>query len=469
MIPDTQNKIVILLPDGVGLRTFAYTKLPQLATDGSCDLIFWNNTAMSLSSLGLNEVIFSGSRLHPLTDLYKNARKEIELNLFSGRFKDNVYDTYRFPLKARNFKSGMRILFTKYLITRFGSDTGLAKIRSRIHQLERSTEAYKKSVDFLKTNKPDLLFCSNQRHSSAIAPILAARDLGIKTATFIFSWDNLPKATMVLECDYYFVWSGLMKKQLLEYYPYISEEQIVVCGTTQFESHYDENEMLSKEVFFRLNNLDASKEYVCYSGDDITTSPDDPSYLRDTALAIEKLNLQGYQLGILFRRCPVDFSSRYDDVLNEFSHLITAVDPIWEARGESWQSVVAMPEDSKLLANTARHTFGAINLGSSMVFDFAAHQKPCAYINYNHPERSDKSWDIDKIYKYVHFRSMPSKESVIWLDSPESIAGAILQMLENPKPTIDHATQWFEKITLMPANSASERIFKAMQEIITGA
>jgi hypothetical protein len=33
--------------------------------------------------------------------------------------------------------------------------------------------------------------------------LLAAQQLGIPTATFIFSWDNLLKATMVVETDYY--------------------------------------------------------------------------------------------------------------------------------------------------------------------------------------------------------------------------------------------------------------------------
>jgi hypothetical protein len=55
----------------------------------------------------------------------------------------------------------------------------------------------------------------------AVAPLLAAQDLGIPTATFIFSWDNLPKATMVVEANYYFVWSHHMKRELLLYYPNI--------------------------------------------------------------------------------------------------------------------------------------------------------------------------------------------------------------------------------------------------------
>jgi hypothetical protein len=46
-------------------------------------------------------------------------------------------------------------------------------------------------------------------HRVGIGTNPAAQELGIPTATFIFSWDNLPKATLVLEPDYYFVWSDI--------------------------------------------------------------------------------------------------------------------------------------------------------------------------------------------------------------------------------------------------------------------
>ena len=42
-----------------------------------------------------------------------------------------------------------------------------------------------------------------------------------------------------------------------------------------------------------------SKKYICFSGDDITTSPNDPVYLGDTAKAIMKLNESGQNLGIV--------------------------------------------------------------------------------------------------------------------------------------------------------------------------
>ena len=156
MKTNAEKKIFVLLPDGVGLRTFAYTRLPELAKSASCNLVFWNNTPMDLSQLGLDEIAFSGSRVHAFTDSYKNARKHIELNSFSRRFNDRVYQTYKFGMKAKGFKSAVRIAFTKYLISRFDSGTGLIKIRDKIKQLERKTHAYKMATAVLKSHKPDL-------------------------------------------------------------------------------------------------------------------------------------------------------------------------------------------------------------------------------------------------------------------------------------------------------------------------
>lgn len=87
-------------------------------------------------------------------------------------------------------------------------------------------------------------------------------------------------------------------------------------------------------------------------------------------------------------------------------------------------------EDIKLQTNIIRHSFMVINVGSSMVFDYIAYNKPCAYINYN-PKVIDLKKDIHKIYKYVHFRSMPSAKAVLWLNSKEEIAEKIYKVLQN--------------------------------------
>ncbi|MEY3500835.1 MAG: hypothetical protein RL308_2504, partial [Bacteroidota bacterium] len=44
----SNNKIFILLPDGIGLRNFAYTSFYSLGKNQGFDIFFWNNTPFPL-------------------------------------------------------------------------------------------------------------------------------------------------------------------------------------------------------------------------------------------------------------------------------------------------------------------------------------------------------------------------------------------------------------------------------------
>ncbi|OAZ05402.1 hypothetical protein [Flavobacterium succinicans] len=463
----TTPKIFILLPDGIGLRNFAYSDFHTIGDKENFDLVFWNNTPFDLTTLGFTEIKIGNSKSHPLTETYKNARKQIELNLNIRRTKDKVYDTYRFPFSYTTLKKAIKSSATKWLSFTHSSPFGLTRIRKKIKEEERKTLYYHQCLETLQKEKPALIFCTNQRPMTAIAPLLAAQELGIPTATFIFSWDNLPKATMVVETDYYFVWSDLMEKELLFYYPYIKKEQVFVTGTPQFESHFDKTKILSRANFFKQHHLDFDKKYICYSGDDVTTCPDDPNYLEDVALAIRELNKKGHGLGIIFRRCPVDFSTRYDQVLENYKDVITPIVPLWDRIGEGWNTILPTPKDIDLQMNVIAHTELVINLGSSMVFDYVAHQKPCAFINYDVADKRITNWSVKKIYNYVHFRSMPNKEAVLWINNPKEISAIIEKGIATPSSVIENAQKWFEVINQQPPQEASKRIWEAIKTIIS--
>ncbi len=331
---------------------------------------------------------------------------------------------------------------------------------------ERRGDYYEHCTEFLIKERPDFIFCTNQRPVTAIAPLTAAKDLGIPTATFIFSWDNLPKATMVIQPDHYFVWSEHMKKELLSYYPFIASEKIHVTGSPQFEPHFDTSIRKSRESFFAEHGLDIAKDYICFSGDDKTTCPDDPQYLNDIAAAVVELNKNGHELAILFRRCPVDFSKRYDRVLEKHKDLIVPVAPKWKQVGNNWNAILPTKEDLKLQINTILHTGAVINLASSMVFDYAVFNKPCLYINYNVENKVNESWSPQKVYNFVHFRSMPSEDGVIWLNSQEELKEKIELALKAKSETVEKAQEWFEKINVHPPENASERIWEVINGII---
>ena len=460
------KKIFILLPDGIGLRNFAFTNFHKLGLDKEFDITFWNNTPFDLDEFGIKEIKIKNAKAHPVTDLLKAAQTHIELSQSVKKSKDTVYNSYRFPLSRKNVKASLKTSIIKAIILWNNSQKGLKNIRAAIAKNERKTKLYFNSLETLQQEKPAMVFCTNQRIMLAVAPVLAAKDLGIPTATFIFSWDNLPKGTKILETDFYFVWSEHMKSELMYYYPHISENQIKVTGTPQFVAHFDKEIIESKETFYKKHNLDFNKKYICFSGDDITTSPNDPQYLAEVAAAVKNLNTNGNNLGIIFRRCPVDFSNRFDTVLNENKNLITCLDPKWKKLGQEWNTILPTKEDLMLQMNTIFHSELVINLGSSMVFDFVAFNKPCGFINYDVPNAKFPDWSVKKIYNFIHFRSMPSKNSVFWINHPDEMEEIIKKMLSNDSANVvEQAQKWFEIINQHPPEKASDRIWNAIGEI----
>lgn len=459
-----KRKIVILLPDGIGLRNFAFSKFHEIGSE-YFEIIFWNNTPFNLEDLNFSQLKITDSKPHIISDILKNVINQSTLRLNKKNEKDDVYDSYLFKTNPKGLKNIIKYTIVNFLVLICTNSLGLRLIKKGLYWLEQRTKYFKTCTSQLIDIQPDFVFCTNQRHLSAVAPLLAANKLNIPTATFIFSWDNLPKATMVVKTDYYFVWSDYMKKELLKYYPEINNKQIKITGTPQFEAHFDNVNFQSKEDFFHEYSLDVQKQYICYSGDDITTCPDDEVYLENVAKAVKELNSEGFNLGIIFRRSPVDFSDRYNEVLNKYKNCIVSINPKWTKKGEEWNTILPLKEDNSLLVNTILHTEMVINLGSSMVFDYAVFDKPCLYINYNVKNRKLPNWSVETIYKFVHFRSMTSKNDVVWLNNENEISEKIKFILQN-KNKVNGAKNWFNLITKQPADKASIRTCEEIRNIL---
>lgn len=456
--------MLIIIPDGVSLRNYVYTDFARLAKQEGIELVYWNNTPLDLQAIGYREMKFPKVKLHWQTDALKNAIKRLELNKFKVQTGNPIFDAYTFTWNTKGIKNKFKTLLAKRYIRKNPTPEYILRLREKLKKQEASTPYYKKCLQSIKDIQPDLVFCASQRPIAAVAPMEAAKTLGIPTACAIFSWDNLPKATLVVEADHYLVWSEHMKKEIAMYYPFTKQSQVHITGTPQFENHYEKTTLQSRVKFFEAYGLDTANQYICFSGDDVTTSPFDPQYLADVANAVGVYNSsREKKVGIIFRRCPVDFSNRYDWVLKKYRDIVIPVAPLWESVGAQWDKKIPTKADLQLQANIAHHTQLVINVGSSMVFDYAAHGKPCAYLNYN-PEGSDTTIkDIYKIYKYVHFQSMPDKKAVVWLDSKETILHHLITILDKESYNLQETHRWFEKIVHHPVEKSSNRIIAALQ------
>lgn len=463
-----KKKVFVFFPDGVGLRNFAFTNFKAIGESMGFDIQYWNNTVFSLKdNLGFKEVKIENHKIHPLTPLYARAKKHIELNISQKKFNDSVYATYKFPFSYQGIKNSIKTLFVKTIIGFNNSESGLVRVKKRINNLERKNPKYAYCKAQLQEHKPDLIFCTTQRATQAISALLAAKDLGIPTVTFVYSWDNVPKAMQVVETDYYVVWSDLMKAELLKYYDFVKAEQIFVTGTPQFEPHFNTALKQSKAAFFKQYNLDIDKKYICFSGDDETTSPLDQYYLEDLAKAVSNLNSKGANLGIIYRKCPVDFTKRYDNVLETYSDIIKVLDPIWKQVGKQWNEVLPEKEDFNMLYNVCEHSEFVTNVCSSTVFDFVVHDKPCIYYNYEQPQLKKGIRDIGQNYKYVHFRSMPSDKAAVFCTDKKELEGLVAAILNAELSNVKEGKKWFEIVAGKEPMKASERIWAHINQLLS--
>lgn len=442
-------KVVMVVPDGVGIRNFLYTRFLDLLS-AEAEVVAWHVLPEHVLATQAGRAV----RFEPLPWIREGlaARLLRQAKIYSQLYWRYEEDAAEVMLRFRRPTGGplsRGIGHAARLIGRSLPTPEGAAWLDRGHAAAVSENGgLSPFEDFLKRERPDVVFCTHQRASRAVPALLAARRLGIPTATFIYSWDNLPKGRMAVHADQFLVWSEAMKTELLGYYPELDPGRAHVVGTPQFEPHLEAS--LPREEFLAGLGLDPSRPVVCFSGDDEATSPYDPVYLADLA--------RSFPGQIVFRRAPTDVSGRHEAVLAEFPG-IAVCEPAWKAGEGDWTQVAPMPEDLSLLANLAAHCDAVVNLASTMALDFAIHGKPAVFVAYD--PAGAGPW-VQDLYRLPHFRCVHELQPVHWARSPEDLGEAVRHALAHPEEKADAREAWLRRTVAMPLDRASERCAAAL-------
>ncbi len=118
-----------------------------------------------------------------------------------------------------------------------------------------------------KKYQPDLVLTTTTGRDVVDRPILrVAKKLGLKTCTFIESWDNIWKMARLRKeqviPDKIIVWNQIMKDHLLREFPEVNEEQVAVTGAPRFDLFSHTNRIPSREELFEYLGLDPSKRLL---------------------------------------------------------------------------------------------------------------------------------------------------------------------------------------------------------------
>jgi hypothetical protein len=317
--------------------------------------------------------------------------------------------------------------------------------------------------------RPAVLLSSNQRPYGVLPAVLAARSLGIPTATCIFSWDNLSsKGPIAAPFDHYLVWGDLMASELRQFYPEIPAERIHVVGAVQFDPHADTSLLRPREQFFRMIGADPARPLLCYSSGEPINSPEDQDHVELLLNLIRQGRIAGNPQVVL-RPTPTGDARRFEAVRQRHPELIYSK-PDWlqveEVTWDTWAQALPLQSDVALLANLTHHSDLNISVASTMTLDFLAHDRPVVNVAFDiadPPPFPLPLWDF--YYQFEHYQPVIRTGAALFSRSADELAEHINRYLANPRLHAENRRRLLDQELGVPVGEASPRIVETLLQI----
>jgi hypothetical protein len=406
------KKLGVVITDGVGFRNFVLSTFLSEATTVFDEVIILSCLPKQVYE---NHTIVPVIELKVFQETFKTwfFRKTKEIAHLKLHEKGNlgIQDNLKTNDSKQKTNRGYATRFIYKFTSIFHSESNIQqfqKLQNYTFSNHKITQLYK---SILEQEQFSLLFFTHQRPPYIAPLVYAAQKNKLKTAAFIFSWDNLAsKGRMASNFDYYLVWSELMKHDLLQFYTSIKEEQIKVVGTPQFVPYAMPEYQISKQDFISEFNLDSNLKSICFSCGDISTSKNDELYIETIAFAI--LNKSIEPVNFIVRTSPAEDPIRFKSLVNEFPFIKWNF-PKWNQvranHQESWSQRIPTLEDVKQLRALLEYSDLNINMLSTMSLDFMLFDKPV--INPIFGNMGNGLYDDQRFLGYAHIQHLVNSQS----------------------------------------------------------
>lgn len=440
---ERRRSVVALIPRGEVIRNFVYS--------GAFDAIA-ADAELSLLTIEANPEIDGTLRerygaIFPLTEhrerwVVRFQREILDLAHNRWIWSRAAQERHRLrDAEAVTIPEKSKRLVKKMLAFPFANRTGLdllgrsERISSRLLRPGRQYE------ELFETLEPTLVFNGSHVHSrNAIQAVQAAQWMGIPTATFIFSWDNLTsQGRITLPYDYFLVWNDSLKRQLLQMYDWIREDQVFVTGTPQFDFHFSPEYHLERSEYCHSIGADPERPIVLYTTGMANHMPGEPEIVERIA---DMLNERGglARPQLLVRIYGKDTTGRFDDLKRRRRDILFPEVP-WES---SW--LTPKPEDSSALVNALRHCALGINVASTVSLELCMFNKPVINVGYNPASVPTDVLSYADYYEFDHYRPIVESGAVSVARDPDEMRRLINEALDAPDSRLCERTKLIRKM-----------------------
>jgi len=425
------KKLAVVITDGVGYRNFILTDFLQEAEKSFDEVVILSFLPKSVYTTNCRVIELEAFQENFKTWFFRKLKDVAHLKLHQKNnfgIQDNLNVNKSKATNARGFAT--RFIFK--ITALFNSESFIQRVNSWQQFTFKNNSITKQQGQLLKEEQFDLLFFTHQRPPYIATLVYEAEKIKLKTACFIFSWDNLAsKGRMAANFDFYLVWSDLMKKELLQFYSKVKADAIEVVGTPQFEPYVLDRYKTSKEDFCSKFDLDANKKIICYSCGDITTSKNDELYISIIAEAI--LNKKITDVNLIVRTSPAEEPIRFSSIAEKFPFIKWNY-PKWnlsrEGHQEAWSQRVPLSEDVIDLRAILEYSDINVNVVSTMTLDFMVFDKPVIYPVFGTGENG--LYNDRRFLSYKHLEYVKNSNAVAIAYCEEELIQAINHTIRNP-------------------------------------
>ena len=464
-----ENEILgVVITDGVGYRNFVMSNFITEVSKSFHKVIIYSGLPIAFFDINLIPSNVDIVDLPVYTEsrkvwFFRKLKEVSHMYLHRDFYGINDNLTRGYPKSHSKSKVIIKIIYA--IAKCFNSEKSINTYEK--HQFKFLTNSSITNVyrEIFKTANLDILFFTHQR-PAYLAPVLSiAQVLGIKTSSFIFSWDNLAsKGRMLGEFDSYMVWSELMKDELKYFYPNTNEDKIYIVGTPQFEPYIMDEYKIDKSQFYEKFGLDSSKKIICYSCADADIGRNDEVHIRGVLSYMKKQDTNTIQL--LVRTSPAEDGKRFENLKNEFPEIKWNI-PKWiltrDNHVESWSQRLPSYEDVIDLKSILSFADVNVNMCSTMSLDFMLFDKPV--INSVFGNENNGLYNDQKYLNYVHYDRVVKSGAVVVAKNEEELISAINIELETPYRRTNKRKELLSMQIGAPLEGTSKRIAKVLNEL----
>ena len=435
-----EKKLVIILPRGEAIKNFVFSGITDALRE-DYQVIFFSIIpnieikkylkTKSDEFYELNEIIDKNIYATELKNILQIAHAK-KINSVTGNLKILKDDL----LSKKNIKSYLIRKVRKLIASFFASHNSLQLLTNKYIQRNFNNKNVLYYESLLTSIKPDIIFNASHIHNTfSLSLMYAAKKLSIKTAAFLFSWDNLTSQGRIIpDYDYYFTWNYKIKEDLKKIYPSVEVENIFVTGTPQFDFHCDEKFIDTKENLYAFLNIPTHKKIIIYSTGMAYYTPKEYLIVKEIEKILKKID---QNLQLVLRVYAKDDNTNFYK-LRETTDIVIP-DHYWELN-----HLTPTLKDIKLFNSLINHCTIGINVASTVSLDLAVLDKPIINIAFNPPNVNIYPNDYKKIYEFDHYKPIVNSGAISIANTKQELESQIKEYLSDEKLNSDKRKKLLE-------------------------